>query len=43
MTADNQFLIALINKLEEIKNNTGDVDTEMELDGLITSIVDSLR
>ncbi|WP_209121525.1 hypothetical protein [Alkalihalobacillus sp. BA299] len=43
MIADNAFLIALVNKLTEIQENTSDIDTEIELGELIDAIVKSIR
>lgn len=42
MRADNEFLIALMNKLMEIAENTSDVDTQQELNQFIDSISQSL-
>ncbi|MGK4040827.1 hypothetical protein AB0Y20_00900 [Heyndrickxia oleronia] len=42
MQADQNFLIALSNKLTEIADNCIDVDTQYELNELIEHIVDSI-
>lgn len=43
LKADNDFLIAIMNKLSEIMENTTDIDTESELAEFISIIADSLR
>jgi predicted house-cleaning noncanonical NTP pyrophosphatase (MazG superfamily) len=42
LRADNEFLIAMSNKLQEIADNTTDMETKRELDDLIEAIVESL-
>jgi len=41
--ADNEFLIALMGKLQEIADNTIDVDTQEELNDFIEVIGQSLN
>lgn len=43
MRADNELLIALMNKLTEIADNTVDIDTQNELYELIDVIGQSLN
>ncbi|PYY28209.1 hypothetical protein [Paenibacillus illinoisensis] len=43
MRADNEFLAALINKLNDIAEKTNDIETEHELVEFIQVIVDSLE
>lgn len=43
MRADNEFLIAMSNKLQEIADNTVDVYTQSELNELIEQLVDALQ
>ncbi|GAV11476.1 hypothetical protein [Paenibacillus sp. NAIST15-1] len=43
MKADNAFLSALINKLQEISDNTCDLNTQTEIDELIEAAVNSLE
>lgn len=43
MRADNEFLVALMGKLQEIADNTIDVDTQEELNNFIEVIGQSLN
>lgn len=43
MKADNEFLFAMSNKLQEIADNTSDFETKDELYRLIEAIIDSLE
>ncbi|WP_336761340.1 hypothetical protein [Paenibacillus sp. USHLN196] len=43
MRADNEFLSALINKLNDIAEKTNDVETEHELAEFVQVIVDSME
>lgn len=43
MKADNEFLIAIMGKLQEIADNTVDVDTQEELENFIEVIGQSLN
>lgn len=42
MKADNEFLAAMANKLQEIADNSVDVDTQSELFDLVDVIVNSM-
>jgi hypothetical protein len=39
--ADNEFLLAIASKLQEISENTVDLDTQSELDELIEILIDT--
>lgn len=43
MRADNEFLSALINKLNDIAEKTNDVETEHELAKFVQVILDSME
>lgn len=43
MRADNEFLIAIANKLNEIAEKTNDTETAYELDEFVQTIIDSLQ
>ncbi|MFE6075623.1 hypothetical protein ACFVQB_14220 [Paenibacillus sp. NPDC057886] len=42
MRADNDFLVAMANKLNEIAEKTNDIETENELDELVQVIINSM-